>query len=1552
MMPVRRILKITAASIGGLIVLAAIAGVIIVQTAWFRNFVRTKIIAAVETATGGKVDLASFQFDWTHLRAQVRGFTIHGLEPATEAPLFHANLVQVDLKLISPFEGFVDIAYLLVDASQANILVSADGRTNIPSPKIPAKSSNKTGLETIVDLSIGRFDLRNGSVHFGNQTSQFDAHGDKFRAQLGYNAVNPSYNGEIDISPLHLHNGGRAPIDIDVKLPVSAHKDSVALTNAIFTTARSHIVVSGTMDHLIDPRIAGRLNADISPIDLRTALGIEVPRELVADVAGSTSGGNFQVDRATVTLGKSTLRVSGTQKEAKFDAAVDLSELKIAPMLVKLDGRASIEPNRVSFPEVRAAALGGMFTGQAALEDMARYQLNGRLEGFTVDSIGRVFLHQALGYNGAISGPVTASGSLKDARALTAKASLAITPARGSGEVPVSGRINANYEARGDRVNLADSYIELPHTRANLSGQLGKQIQVNAVTHSFADLAPLAVIPVRLANNGSATVDATVSGSLSAPVIAGNASAANFIVEGRSFSSFRTAFTASPAGVAVSNAVVARGPLQMQLSASGSMLDWKLLPSSPIRADATIRNADVQDALALAETSQPITGAFSLDAHVAGTFGSPTGTVDASAANGTIEGEKYDSLQIHARMEPASITLTNLTLTAGAARLDANGVYQHPVNDLAQGSITAHASGNQIQLAQFQTLSKQRPGLAGTVTLTADGEVALHAGQIDIRTVNANAAAHGLAMEGKTLGDLTATAHSAGSTVQYDVSSNLAGSSIHVTGQSGLNAPHTTTATAAISNLPIERILALAGQRELPITGAFGFNGQVSGTLDQPQGQGTVTIANGSAYGQPITRLETDVTYGAQAINASRFQLQSGAASLNAELAFTHPLNDLEDGDVTFKINSNQFPVSVIGALKNAEPGISGTAQVTASGAARLRKNADPLFSSFDANIRANGLNVNQTPLGDLTLTANTRGNALDFNLNSNLAQAKIAGAGSIQLSGQYPANAKLSFTNVSYHNLAPLISSAPPPPFDASLEGAVTVSGPVSNIDALTGSLRLTKVEAHSTAAGGLGNKPRIAVNLANSGDVKAELNHGVVTVQNFKLEGRDANLVVSGSAPVDSKKPMALRIDGRLNLAILEAISPDIYSSGSVALNASVTGTLSDPSLNGRLQLQKASFNMLDLPNGISNANGTVAFTGSQAIVQSISGESGGGKVEVAGTAIYGGPQMRFNLQLTASRVHINYPDNITTQVSAKLTWAGTSNASLVTGRVSVLDVSLHSGADIGNVLTAAITPPSAPSGSEGPLAGLRFAVHIVTAPGVQFRTALTENIQANANLTLVGTIDNPGMLGRVTVTEGDVVFFGTKYTIGTGTVTFSNGNKIDPILNVDLETTVQGIDVALNVTGPADKMKLSYRSDPPLQFQEIVSLLASGTTPSSDPVIAAHAPVQQGQSLQQTGASALLGQAMGNPVSGRLQRLFGVSKLSINPQIVGATNTAQATLTLQQQVTRDITFTYIQDVTTSNPQIIRVEWAINPRYSATAERDVNGAVLVNLFYKRRFH
>ncbi|HXS98253.1 MAG TPA: translocation/assembly module TamB domain-containing protein [Candidatus Limnocylindrales bacterium] len=1609
----RKILAIVAGSIGGLIVLLFLAVIIIVQTSWFRNLVREKIVTAVEDATGGKVDIASFNFEWTHLRAQVRGFVVHGLEPPTAPPLLSAKLVQVDLKLLSPLKGFVDIAYLLVDTPAVDVMVFPDGRTNIPAPKIQAKSSNKTGLETIVDLAIGHFDLRNGSILFANQPSRLNVSGANLRAQIGYNALTPSYKGEIDIAPLYVKSGNNQTVDVSVKLPLTAEKDKVTLTNAELTTPESHLVISGAMDHLIDPRTSAHVNGSIALDEVRRAAGLTVPLDTVhgpriatVDLLANMADNRIQVQTARLALGHTNVEASGTLKDAsgaagslQFNASLALGELGRLMRLaqrpegeVQIGGNAkldannnylvtanvaahnvafrsgtmhlagvdlasavSADPHRIELTGMRLSALGGNFAGSASLVDMAQFHVNGDLRHFDIDQLARLAMHRSLGYDGVVSGPVNAEGNIKNMNTLVASANLGIVPGRRG--IPVSGHLGVNYNARADSIVLDRSHINLPHTTLDLAGSLGKQVQVKLTTRDFADFRPLAVVPVTFARNGELTVNATVNGSLSAPHIVANVTAANFAVEGRPFTSFTAGVAAAKNGATITNAVLNRGALQANFSASVGLTNWSPEKSNSLRADLTIRNADLRDIMALAgQPTSPVTGTLTADAHINGTIGSPQGNADLAVAGGAIEGEPFDRLTAHAAMTPTEIDVPTLQLVAGPSHVDLTATYRHALNDLQNGNLVAHVASNQVQLAQFQSLVKDRPGLHGILNLNADAAASIRdtkAGtDVQISNLNAVAAVHGLAMEGKNLGDVTVNANSSGNNIVYAINSDFAGSTIKVSGQSAIAAPHQTTANAQISNLPVDRVLAIAGHRDLPVRGTLALNGQVSGTLQDPRAAVNVRVTNGAAYDQPFNSLRADIDYTSTLADLRNFRLDIGSSYLEATASLNHPAGDLQDGQVRFDVRSNTIPINTIHAAAQAQPGLAGTLQVVAQGAATLHKNGDPVIQNLNANISAHNISRNKTQFGDLTLTASTRGNAVDFNLNSDLAHSNIRGNGELRLTAGYPVNAQLNFSGLTYQGLAPLISTNPAEPFDASLAGQLTVSGPVEHTDALTGTLQLTRLEAHSIPPTTAGKKPRVDFNLHNDGTATIALAHNVVTVQNFHITGPYTNLALSGTANIAAPQAVNLRATGNVNLELLEAFSSDIYSQGAVTLNADVTGTTANPVVNGRIQLQNASFNELSLPNGLSNANGTIVFNGSQALIQNITGETGGGKVVVSGVVSYASTPMQFRIQATATRVHIEAPANVTTEASARLTLTGTTDNSLVSGNVIIQDVALHSHSDIGSMLTSAATPPSASGPSTGFAGGLHFDIRIQTAPGIQFRTTLTQNLQADANLTLRGTLDHPGMLGRVTVTEGEVVFFGAKYTIDQGTVAFYDPSRINPVLNIDLETTVQGIDVSLSVSGPMDRMKLSYRSDPPMRFQDIVSLLASGKIPTTDPVLAANQPAAPQQSFEQAGASTLLGQAVANPVSGRLQRLFGVTKLSINPEIVGTSNTPQATLTLQQQITRDLTFTYVQDVTQSNPEAIRVEWSINPQFSAVAQRDIYGMFDLDFYYKKRFH
>src|SRR4051812_10491612 len=118
-----------------IIVALAITAIQVVQTDWFRGYVKAKIISAVADGTGGRVELGAFTFDWRHLRSILTDLVIHGEEPAGSAPYIRVSRVQLDMRLFTGIHHLFDIAYLAIDRPEVNIMVFPNGRTNVPTPR-------------------------------------------------------------------------------------------------------------------------------------------------------------------------------------------------------------------------------------------------------------------------------------------------------------------------------------------------------------------------------------------------------------------------------------------------------------------------------------------------------------------------------------------------------------------------------------------------------------------------------------------------------------------------------------------------------------------------------------------------------------------------------------------------------------------------------------------------------------------------------------------------------------------------------------------------------------------------------------------------------------------------------------------------------------------------------------------------------------------------------------------------------------------------------------------------------------------------------------------------------------------------------------------------------------------------------------------------------------------------------------------------------------------------------------------------------------------------
>src|ERR1700730_1749189 len=141
--------------LAGLVLALAVATFITLQSDWFKNKVREKIVAVAENTTGGRVEIGKFNYEWHSLTAEVGPFVIHGREPASAPPFIRADKIRIGLKIISALKKQVDIASLTVEKPQIYVTVAPDGSTNVPTPKV--RPSKQNFVEQLLDLKVRHF---------------------------------------------------------------------------------------------------------------------------------------------------------------------------------------------------------------------------------------------------------------------------------------------------------------------------------------------------------------------------------------------------------------------------------------------------------------------------------------------------------------------------------------------------------------------------------------------------------------------------------------------------------------------------------------------------------------------------------------------------------------------------------------------------------------------------------------------------------------------------------------------------------------------------------------------------------------------------------------------------------------------------------------------------------------------------------------------------------------------------------------------------------------------------------------------------------------------------------------------------------------------------------------------------------------------------------------------------------------------------------------------------------------------------------------------------
>jgi translocation and assembly module TamB len=149
-----------------------------------------------------------------------------------------------------------------------------------------------------------------------------------------------------------------------------------------------------------------------------------------------------------------------------------------------------------------------------------------------------------------------------------------------------------------------------------------------------------------------------------------------------------------------------------------------------------------------------------------------------------------------------------------------------------------------------------------------------------------------------------------------------------------------------------------------------------------------------------------------------------------------------------------------------------------------------------------------------------------------------------------------------------------------------------------------------------------------------------------------------------------------------------------------------------------------------------------------------------------------------------------------------------------------------------------PEEPAAAEGPQQQVRLQVKL---GDVWITRDTSIRVQLTGGATLEQQGEQRDMSGTIQLVQGRATFFGRKFEVENGTITFEGDDPSNPVANLTaFYDSPENVRVFADFVGPVKSGKVTLRSEPPLSENEIVAVLLFGSPEGQ--FGAASAPSQQ--------------------------------------------------------------------------------------------------------------
>ncbi|HEY2001088.1 MAG TPA: translocation/assembly module TamB domain-containing protein [Acidobacteriaceae bacterium] len=711
-------------------------------------------------------------------------------------------------------------------------------------------------------------------------------------------------------------------------------------------------------------------------------------------------------------------------------------------------------------------------------------------------------------------------------------------------------------------------------------------------------------------------------------------------------------------------------------------------------------------------------------------------------------------------------------------------------------------------------------------------------------------------------------------------------------------------ADAHITDASVTDLLSIAGE-SLPVTGTLNLQAHAGGALNALTGGGHLSVAAGQIYGEDYKSLTTDLKFAGESAGVTNLVFVQDGGRITG------------DGDYNIQAKSFRgdaqgtgFDLSHIRRLQSAKQQLGGALSFD------LHASGSTTAPQVNGKLALANLTLNGQAAGSVNANVQTTGHTLHLNANATLAQAQFQMAGQMQLTDNYPVDAKLTFSQLDFAPVLALLDVSGVKG-NSQLAGLIHITGPAKTPKQLDGTAEIDQFKV------ALERLP-----LTSKGPIRASLTDGVVKLDQLEIDAEDTTLSAGGTADLLGDGGMDVQAHGAINAKLAQSFSTELTSTGHIDFNLTAQGALKKPDLEGTFNFKDVNLAYQQIPNGISHLNGSMVFNQDRLELRNIQGTTGGGTVTLGGFLIYQ-QGVYGDVSVTLKNTRFRYA-GLSSSADAKLRLQGTQNSMVLSGNIQITRFLVGPNMDFAALTggAGAVSPPPDPNAFGNKV---RLDVHITSSPQMDFQNSFAQ-IAGSVNLRIRGTVAQPAVLGRINITDGKATYNGTTYELRHGDIYFTNPVKIEPVIDMDVTTRIEEYDVTIGLHGTASKLTPTFRSEPPLPEADVFSLLAQGRTQEEQSIYS----TQQSAAGVNGTANAVLSGALNATVSNRIQKLFGVGSVKIDPTYTGSLGQSSARITVTQNIGQQVLLTYATSVNSTTQQLIQAQVNLTPIFSVTAVRD----------------